>query len=110
MAAEDVARALMAMEDDASVCSRLAQGDAGALADLRLSADELALVQEAAAELDGIEVAGFAFSATSPQVRASVYASQGPLSPAVGASFEGFLGGKFGGSIGVMRDQNWAYA
>ena len=53
MAAEDVARALMAMEDDASVCSRLAQGDTGAVADLRLSADELALVAFECLQQDG---------------------------------------------------------
>jgi hypothetical protein len=58
MGANDVRRALTAMDADEEVRAKLADGDFSALDSLDLTADEKTLVQDAASDMP--EVAGFA--------------------------------------------------
>lgn len=106
MAANDVAIALMAIEDEA-ICTSVAKGDTSGIGDARLSAEEGSMIQEAAAEL-GSEVQ--AYDQSSALIRASVYAAQGPLNDLTRTSFDGFLRARFGGDIATLRGHNWAYA
>jgi hypothetical protein len=58
MGANDVRRALTAMDADEGVRAKLAAGDFSAVDSLELTADEQTLVQDAASDMP--EVAGFA--------------------------------------------------
>jgi len=58
MGRQDVRQALVAMEEDEAVRTRLAAGDFDAVAGLELSDEEQTLVQDAASDMP--EVSGFA--------------------------------------------------
>jgi hypothetical protein len=108
VSAEDVARAIMAFEDQ-ETREQVQQDGVTALGDLRLSPEEEALVLGAANESPDPEVSGFQLD-QSPTFIAAMYASRGPFQPAVNNQFDSFLGQRFGGSIVAFRCHNWAYA
>jgi len=95
MAADDVARALMALEDEA-VRTQVRNGDLSALGDLRLSAKEEELVKGAAEEEPDPEVAGFDWS-SSHTFAAMNYVKGNIFSPAVQGNFVSFAQSRFGG-------------
>lgn len=99
MAGDDVARGLMALEDE-SVRRRVRGGDLSALGDVQLSAKEEDLVKGAAREEADPEVAGFDWS-SSNTFAAMNYAKGNIFSPAVQHNFMNFAQSRFGGIRGV---------
>lgn len=95
MAADDVARALMALEDP-GVRSRVRAGDMGALGDVALSAKEEGLVRGAASEEANPDVEGFEWGSSS-MFAATQYVRGNVLDGGVQGSFTKFISGRYGG-------------
>lgn len=103
MAADDVAMALVAMED-AQVRQRVRKGDLDALGDLRLSSKEEQLVKAAASEEADPEVEGFEWG-SSATFAAIGYAQGNIYDGGVQKRFAGYVGGRYG-AIGDARQAN----
>jgi hypothetical protein len=106
MAAEDVAKVLVALADD-DVRKAVASGDLKPLGKLRLSKEEASMVREAAQDLSK---GAKRFDKDSPVIRAAVYAAQGPIADEIKPKLDVFLRDRFGGDLGTFEHHNWAYA
>lgn len=101
MPADDVARALMALDDE-GVRDRVRGGDMAALGDLQLSAKEEGLVKAVASEEMDPEVSGFEWGSSS-MFQAASYVQGNMFDAGLQSSYKSYLGSRYGNVSGMLN-------